>query len=274
MKYAMNPMDISWQDIQKYASDLIPVIRKNAPNAIIIVGTPNWSQMVDQAAANPIQEENVMYALHFYAATHKEDLRNKMVQAIQNGLPIFVSEFGICDASGNGSIDEQQANEWIQVMNQYDVSYVAWNLSNKDETSALLNKSCTKTSAFTIDDLSESGRWLYSTLTNTQVEQIPKETFVSNEIEYEYSLKNSWETNGTMYYQYELILSSHQNVDTWTIEIPFEDEFELSESWNGIYRVDGKNLIISNESYNGHIDETSKVKDVGFIATNKIKLHE
>lgn len=75
---------------------------------MIVVGTPTWSQDVDQAAADPIKGDNIMYALHFYAATHKADLRNKMTAAINKGLPVFVTEYGICDASGNGAIDKKR----------------------------------------------------------------------------------------------------------------------------------------------------------------------
>jgi endoglucanase len=106
-----------------------------------------------------------MYTLHFYAATHKEDLRNTMVAAVEAGLPVFVSEYGICDASGNGAIDEEQANLWMDTLNDYGISYVAWNISNKAETSAIFKSSCTKTSGITREDLSDSGNWLYEMLT-------------------------------------------------------------------------------------------------------------
>lgn len=155
----------SWADIKAYANEVIPVIRANDSNAIIIVGTPNWSQYVNEAAADPITGySNIMYALHFYAATHTDWLRNTMVQAINAGLPIFVTEYGICDASGNGAIDEYQANEWVKVMNQYGISHVAWNISNKAETSAIFNTGCNKTSGWTEEDLSASGKWLYQML--------------------------------------------------------------------------------------------------------------
>ena len=155
----------TWQEIKAYAGEVIPVIRANDSDAVIIVGTPNWSQYVDQAAADPITGfDNIMYALHFYAATHKEDLRGRMAAAAEQGLPVFVTEYGICDASGNGAIDEGQANQWVSLMNQYGISYVAWNLSNKNETSAVLNSSCAKTSGFEDGDLSPSGLWLKRTL--------------------------------------------------------------------------------------------------------------
>ena len=156
----------SWSSIKSYAEEIIPVIRENDEDAVILVGTPNWSQYADQAAADPITAySNIMYTLHFYAATHTDGLRSTMAAAIDAGLPVFVSEYGICDASGNGAIDEKQANAWVELMDRYGVSYVAWNLSNKNETSAIFKNSCGKLSGFTQEDLSSSGRWLYDMLT-------------------------------------------------------------------------------------------------------------
>ena len=155
-----------WSSIKSYAEEIIHAIRENDEDAVILVGTPNWSQYVDQAAADPITAySNIMYTLHFYAATHTDGLRSTMAAAIDAGLPVFVSEYGICDASGNGAIDEKQANAWVELMDRYGVSYVAWNLSNKNETSAVFKNSCGKLSGFTQEDLSSSGRWLYDMLT-------------------------------------------------------------------------------------------------------------
>lgn len=151
----------TWDSVKSYAETIIPIIRKNAPDAIIIVGTPTWSQDVDVAAADPITDQtNLMYAVHFYAATHKDDLRNKVQSALDSGLPVFVSEFGLCDASGNGSIDYDQSDAWFDLINDKNLSYAAWNISNKAETSSLFDSSCTKTSGFTDDDLSDSGRYI------------------------------------------------------------------------------------------------------------------
>jgi endoglucanase len=87
-----------------------------------------------------------------------------MTAAIKKGLPVFVTEYGICDASGGGSINKTEANKWVKTMDKYDVSYVAWNLSNKSETSAMIKSSCSKTSGFKRSDLSASGKWLYDLL--------------------------------------------------------------------------------------------------------------
>lgn len=155
------PNGPGWAEIKQYADEIIPIIRKNDPDAIIIVGTPTWSQEVDQVAANPVaQPKNVMYALHFYAATHKDDLRNKLKRAHDAGTPVFISEFSICDASGNGGIDYTSAQAWKDLINQYNISFISWSLCNKAETSALIKSSCSKTSGWGDEDLSDTGTWI------------------------------------------------------------------------------------------------------------------
>ncbi len=151
-------MDTTWEQITNYANQVIPVIREIDPDKVIIVGTPSWSQKVDEAAKAPLAYPNLVYTLHFYADTHKEYLREIMVNALKDGLAVFVSEFGICDASGNGPINDEETNLWISLMNEHKVSYAIWNLSNKEETSAILAPTCKVNCNFTEDDFSECGK--------------------------------------------------------------------------------------------------------------------
>lgn len=157
----------TWTQVKSYAEQVIPVIRANDPEAVVVVGTPTWSQDIDKAASDPLEFDNIMYALHFYAATHQQDLRDRLKAAVEGGLPVFVTEFGICDASGSGALDYDSADAWVELMDDLDVSYICWNLSNKDESSALFLPSCDKVSGFTVDDLSDQGRWLVGELGET-----------------------------------------------------------------------------------------------------------
>ena len=150
----------SWDSIKSYAEEVIPVIRAQKPNAVILVGTPTWSQEIDKAAASPLDDSNVMYTLHFYAGTHKDDLRNRLETCVQNGLPVFVSEFGMCDASGNGANDFVSTTKWLDLLNKYQISFCCWNLANKDESSSVFKASSTALSDWTDDDFNESGRWI------------------------------------------------------------------------------------------------------------------
>lgn len=153
--------NVSWATIKSYAKTIIPAIRKNDPDAVILVGTPTWSQDLDAVRNSPLKGyDNIMYTLHFYAATHKADLRRKLIEARKAKLPVFISEFGICDASGNGNINEASAEKWFDLIEKYNLSYMAWNLSNKAESSALIKSSCGKTSGWKTADLSASGKWI------------------------------------------------------------------------------------------------------------------
>lgn len=154
------PTGSDWNSqIKPYAESVIAAIRKYDNEALVLVGTNTWSQDVDAVIGNKLSDHNCMYVLHFYAATHKDDLRNKLKRAVENGVPVFVSECSICDASGAGGVDYNSAAEWVKLFKQYNISYIAWNISNKGETSALISSSCSKTSGWTVDELSETGKW-------------------------------------------------------------------------------------------------------------------
>ena len=147
----------SWSDVKSYAVDVISTIRKYSDN-IIIVGTPTWSQDVDIASQDKIDGKNIMYALHFYSGTHKEYLREKVDKALSNNLPIFVSEFGVSDASGNGGVYLDEARIWMKYLNSKNISWVNWSLSDKNETSALLKPGTEND--ISDEHLSESGKFI------------------------------------------------------------------------------------------------------------------
>lgn len=161
------PQNSEWNSVIKpYAVDIISCIRQYDSDAVIIVGTNTWSQDVDAVIGNQIDDDNVMYALHFYAGTHKEWIRNKLVAALDAGVAVFISECSICDASGNGGIDYDSAEEWMNLISSRGVSVIAWSLSNKNETSALISPSCDKTGDWSDDDLSETGKWFRNVFNN------------------------------------------------------------------------------------------------------------
>lgn len=159
----------SWESIKAYAEEVMPVIREKRPDAVILVGTPTWSQEIDKAAESPLEDKNVMYTLHFYAGTHKDDLRNRLESYAQNGLPIFVSEFGMCDASGNGANDFESTTKWLDLLNKYQISFMCWNLANKDESSSVFRANSTKISDWSEEDLSEAGQWIKAYFKNRKL---------------------------------------------------------------------------------------------------------
>ncbi|MCR5196983.1 MAG: cellulase family glycosylhydrolase [Pseudobutyrivibrio sp.] len=156
--------DTTWADIKAYANEVIPVIRNVDRDAIILVGTPSWSSDLASVAADPLAFENIMYTYHFYAASHKTVERDKLVEALDAGLPVFISEYGYVAADGNGSVDTEEATKWNDVIRAYNLSSCIWNLSNKDEGSALISAGSDAKVDFTYDDLSEQGKFFYDKL--------------------------------------------------------------------------------------------------------------
>ncbi|HEX9973847.1 MAG TPA: cellulase family glycosylhydrolase [bacterium] len=152
------PEQVSWANVIKpYSEAVIREIRSIDADNIIIVGTPTWSQDVDVAATNPLNFENIAYALHFYAATHKQYLRNKALTALNKGLALFVSEYGTCESTGTGIIDYIELGKWYAFMDEHKLSWCNWSIADKNETSAALKSGASATGNWPSSDLSTSG---------------------------------------------------------------------------------------------------------------------
>jgi len=282
----------SWQQIKTYAAAVLPVIRQYDSTGVVLVGTPTWSQDVDLAAADPLTGYgNVMYTLHFYAATHRDALRAKLQKALNAGLPVFVSEFGVCDASGNGGLDTASADTWMTLLNKYGVSWCCWSLSNKNESSALLLSSTAKTSGWTQSELSAEGKWLLgalggsasagSTAGGTGTTETPAETggtgtgattaavtATGQNCALTATLQNSWSDGSGSFYQYAVTLknTSSAPIDGWTAALNFSGPVKLSNGWNGSFTVDGSKITVTPADYNRTV-AAGAAAEFGFIVS-------
>ncbi|PIF30914.1 endoglucanase [Flavobacterium sp. 9] len=148
----------SWSEVKAYAEEVIKVIRENDPKNIILVGSPHWDQDVNLPAEDPIRGyDNIMYTMHFYAATHGKELRDRTDDAIKSGLPIFVSESAGMEASGDGPLNLKAWQEYIDWMESKKLSWITWSVSDKDETCSILKKSAKSEGKWKDEDLKESG---------------------------------------------------------------------------------------------------------------------
>jgi endoglucanase len=153
------PLQVSWSGVIKpYAEAVAGAIRAIDPDNMIIVGTPTWSQDVDAAAADPITRyANIAYTLHFYAATHKQSLRDKAQTALNRGIALFVTEYGTCEASGNGFIDAASTQEWMTFMKQKGISHANWAFNDKGEAASSLKTGTNPAAAWSDSYLTTSG---------------------------------------------------------------------------------------------------------------------
>nr|CAD2166507.1 unnamed protein product [Meloidogyne enterolobii] len=107
------PLQVDWNGVKSYHEQVVAEIRKYDNKNVIVLGSTTWSQDVDTAANNPVRGSNLCYSLHYYAATHKQNLRDKAQAAINKGACIFVTEYGTVDASGGGGVDEGSTKSGI-----------------------------------------------------------------------------------------------------------------------------------------------------------------
>ena len=148
----------TWPQVKAYSIDLISIIRAIDTANIILVGSPHWDQDVHLPAEDPIAGfKNLMYTMHFYAGTHKQWLRDRTDAAIAKGLPIFISESAGMDATGDGKLDDEEWNKYINWMQEKKLSWITWSVSDKDESCSVLRKSASGDGNWTDNDLKESG---------------------------------------------------------------------------------------------------------------------
>ncbi len=152
------PISQSWPVIKSYAEAVIAAIRAKDPNNLIVVGTRFYSQEVEEASNNPINKPNIAYTLHFYAGTHRQALRDKATRAINNGIALFVTEWGAVNADGNGGANTSETNRWMDFLRDNNISHANWSVSDKAEgasvvgansgVSGLVNNNLTATGNF------------------------------------------------------------------------------------------------------------------------------
>ena len=155
---------IGWSDIKDYANIIIPIIRNNDKDSVIIVDNTDWSKGIKQCLDDPLDYENIMYTFHFYATSHTQEYRDIVEYCASNKLPIFVTEYGVCTSSAGLPYDFESADAWWQLMNKYNISSCMWDLSAVAEAASMIKHGTLKFDSFTSEDLSQVGLWIVDKL--------------------------------------------------------------------------------------------------------------
>lgn len=152
------PERIAWEPVKQYSIEVMKAIREIDPDNIILVGSPHWCQDLHIVADDPIEGfSNIMYTLHFYAATHKQFLRDRGDYALSKGIPIFVSECAGMEATGDGPINHEEWQTWLNWMEANKLSWVTWSIADKNETCSMLLPSANSEGGWKETDMKEWG---------------------------------------------------------------------------------------------------------------------
>ena len=158
------PNGVDWAAVKSYAEEIIPIIREKDPDAVILVGSPDWSKDLDAVAADPLPFDNLLYSFHFYAASHGREYRERVERLSRAGLPIFVTEFGITASSGGHPRAPEEADLWIELLEREGISWCMWSFSKVNEACSAVRFNVPTYSGYTETDYTETGLWLLETL--------------------------------------------------------------------------------------------------------------
>ncbi|MEO3741871.1 cellulase family glycosylhydrolase [Plantactinospora sp. B5E13] len=165
---ANEPNGVAWSSIKSYADQIIPVIRTRDADAVVLVGTPDWSSLgasgegggPDVIAANPVNDNNVMYVFHFYAASHDDYYLDTVTRAADR-LPLFVTEFGTQEYTGDGPNNFTMAQRYLDLFAGRKISWVNWNFSDDFRSGAVFTSGTCAAGQFSgTGRLKEAGVWI------------------------------------------------------------------------------------------------------------------
>ena len=166
-----NEPGVTWDNICEYSNVIIPIIRNINKNSLILVGTPTSAAGVSFGITcvykNELNYTNIMYTDHFY--NYGESTNKAFAQAISTaslrGVPIFISEWGITNASGQGEVNIEEANKWLSLMNQYNLSWVNHVFANSSIEGCSIFLPKKWSSQLEENTLSESGKYISNIFT-------------------------------------------------------------------------------------------------------------
>lgn len=173
------PNQCQWSNIKTYAEKVIPVIQGIDKGALMIVGTPDWCQKINDAASNPITiegSEYLLYSFHYYACSHQHFLPS--LRSAATSIPVVVSEWGAVNFDGNQRFENnefvictQPSDQLLSVCDgdngsNLKISWWYWNWGDKHEGSSSIkeNKCYDIGKDFGEDDLASSGRYILTKL--------------------------------------------------------------------------------------------------------------
>lgn len=290
---ANEPHGVTWSRVKSYHEEIIPVIRQQDPNAVILLGTRGWSSLGVSEGANeqeiidnPVDASNIMYTFHFYAASHDDLYLNTLSRAADQ-LPVFVTEWGTQTYTGDGGNDFAMSQRYVDLMAEKRISWVNWNWSHDFRSGAVFQTGTCPDGPFVgTSQLKEAGVWIRDRIRDARPTPPPASPTPtaspttppasptpppastpppsSGGCSASYQLGNQWP--GRFQGEVTVTNTSSGTANGWQVTMAFPDSQQVSQVWNGSYSQSGDTVTVTNTSWNGTIPPGGSV-DFGFLGS-------
>ena len=84
----------NWSTWKATAQPWVNLIRSFAPNNLILIGGPRWSQNLSSAASDPFVGSNLVYVAHIYPQHGGQSTWDSWFGNAANSVPFFITEWG------------------------------------------------------------------------------------------------------------------------------------------------------------------------------------
>ncbi len=121
-----------WDTWRTTAQGWVDMIRTIAPNNLIIVGGPRWSQNLGQAASKPITGGNIVYSAHYYPTHGGAGAWDPNFGNAANSVPFLNTEWGFQhdgDSITSGTVSSY-GNAYKNYLDTKGISWTAWTFDN------------------------------------------------------------------------------------------------------------------------------------------------
>lgn len=126
------PVVASWAKVKLYAEQVTDAIRQYSDN-LIVVGTEFYSSKPDIASLSPLSDSNTAYVFHFYSIPDMDNVLQRPLDALNNGVALFTTEWGNIYTWGDNlnhsdSISFANSDKLNILMDQNSISSANWSV--------------------------------------------------------------------------------------------------------------------------------------------------